>query len=82
MLVKELIVSHQTGVQSLDIKISVFFLQLIKVNSSESHKQELLTPRIARYIRLVIVDVVGENLCLKMEVHGCPWTKHGEHNSS
>lgn len=49
---------------------------LIKVNSSESHKQELLTPRIARYIRLVIVDVVGENLCLKMEVHGCPWTKH------
>jgi len=54
-----------------DVSVTV-----IKTNSSDLHKHHLLTPRIARYVRLVIDDGVGDKWCLKMEIHGCPWTKH------
>ena len=57
---------------------SVLLPQVIKTNSSDLHKHHLLTPRIARYVRLVIDDGVGDKWCLKMEIHGCPWTKHGK----
>lgn len=54
-----------------DVSVTV-----VKSNSSKLHKHHLLTPRIARFIRLVIVDGVGDKWCLKMDVHGCPWTMH------
>ncbi|XP_068716400.1 discoidin domain-containing receptor tyrosine kinase B-like [Montipora capricornis] len=54
-----------------DVSVTV-----IKSNSSELHKHYFLTSRIARYIRLVVVNGVGDRWCLKMDVHGCSWTKH------
>ncbi|KAJ7386776.1 DNA damage responsive protein [Desmophyllum pertusum] len=49
---------------------------LIAANDSGLHKHYLQTPRIARHVRLVIDQGVGDRWCLKVEIHGCPWTKH------
>lgn len=49
---------------------------LIKINDSRVHKHHLLTPRIARRVRLVLDQGIGDRWCLKMEIHGCSWTKH------
>ncbi|XP_022788544.1 epithelial discoidin domain-containing receptor 1-like isoform X3 [Stylophora pistillata] len=49
---------------------------LIKTNDSRVHKHHLQTPRIARHVRLVLDQGVGDRWCLKLEIHGCSWTKH------
>ncbi|XP_078376446.1 epithelial discoidin domain-containing receptor 1-like isoform X1 [Oculina patagonica] len=49
---------------------------LISVNNSGLHKHYLQTPRIARHVRLVFDKGVGDRWCLKVEIHGCTWTKH------
>lgn len=51
-------------------------LTIIAVNGSWLHKHHLQTPRIARHVRLVFDKGIGDRWCLKVEIHGCSWTKH------
>ncbi|KAK3736098.1 hypothetical protein QZH41_003542 [Actinostola sp. cb2023] len=44
-------------------------------NETITNRHTLLSPHIARYVRLVAVKSLTNRACFKVELYGCPWTK-------